>query len=63
MDDELIACQACGARFKKDDLQRSCGNCFACTGCEIYVCAVCKAEIVVRPMRQIKKSTGERSGN
>lgn len=50
MDDEKVVCPECGSKFDKDDLKRSCGNCFACVSCEIYICYNCKAEIVVKPM-------------
>lgn len=52
MNQEPVVCKHCGNHFDKDDLQRSCGNCFACLSCEIYVCPICAAEIVVRPMRR-----------
>ena len=40
--------------YDKDDLQRDCGNCFACTGCEIYICPACRRAIVVKPLKQPK---------
>lgn len=53
MDDrEILTCPDCGQSFDKDSLQRDCGNCFACTGCEIYLCPNCRGEIVVKPMKK-----------
>jgi hypothetical protein len=49
---EIITCKWCGSCFSKDDLQRSCSNCFACMGCEMYICAVCRSEIVVKEMQK-----------
>jgi hypothetical protein len=49
---EIVICSNCGSQFSKDDLQRSCGNCFACLSCEIYICPNCGVEIVIRPMRK-----------
>lgn len=49
--DEIVKCSNCGFEAPKDHLSRSCSNCFACTGCEIYVCPKCREEIVVKPMR------------
>lgn len=54
---ELLNCPNCKNQYAKDELQRDCGNCFACTGCEIYICPNCRREIVVKPIKkpQIKK--------
>lgn len=62
MNNDHVSCKNCGASFHKEDLQRSCGNCFACFSCEIYVCPVCEHEIVVRPMKK-KGDLQEGSGN
>ena len=45
-------CLACGIEFSNLDGTRVCSNCFACTGCEIYNCPFCEAEVVVKPMKQ-----------
>lgn len=47
-----IHCANCNSDFDKEDLQRSCANCFACTNCEIYICANCRSGIVVKPMKE-----------
>lgn len=52
---EQVTCEHCGCFFSKDDLKRSCANCFACMLCEIYICPNCKEEIVVIPMKKIEK--------
>jgi len=51
-EEELVICPECGNSFRKVDLKRSCGNCFACLSCEIYICDHCEAEIVVQPMKK-----------
>lgn len=48
-----VSCAHCSTTFLIEDLQRTCGNCFACSGCLIYLCPVCKSEIVVKPMKPI----------
>lgn len=53
---DKIKCENCGSEFSKDDLQRSCSNCFACTSCEIYICYHCKHEIVVKPIQKMKST-------
>lgn len=50
MNDESVTCGSCLSQFVKNELARSCGNCFCCTGCEVYICANCKSEIVVKPV-------------
>lgn len=52
--DEHIICKNCGTQYQKDELDRDCGNCFACTGCEIYICPSCRHEIVVKPVQKAK---------
>lgn len=44
----IILCHECGTSFERDFSYRSCSNCFACTGCEIYTCPGCGIEIVVK---------------
>ena len=48
---ESIVCGNCKNIFDKDDLKRSCSNCFACFSCEIYICPICKNEIIVKPIK------------
>ncbi len=50
--DEHIICPNCGTQFMKDELERDCSNCFACTGCECYICSNCRHEIVVKPAKK-----------
>jgi positive regulator of sigma E activity len=45
-----ISCNFCGYSFHKGDFKRSCSNCFACTGCETYICPKCENEIIVKPI-------------
>ena len=52
-DKKKLTCENCKKTFDKDSLQRDCGNCFACTGCEIYICPDCRHEIVVKPMKKV----------
>lgn len=49
---DLVTCLSCNNQYAKDDLQRSCGNCFACTGCEIYICPNCRRQIVIKPVKK-----------
>ena len=51
---KVILCHNCGFSLERDDLFRSCGNCFACLGCEIYICPECGIELVVRPRRNVE---------
>ncbi len=50
-----MTCQNCGFSFQKGDLDRECSNCFACTGCEIYLCPSCQKEIVIKPIGQPRR--------
>lgn len=52
---EQVKCEHCGNSYMKDDLKRSCANCFACMLCEIYICPNCKEEIVVIPIKKLEK--------
>lgn len=54
---DVIRCIHCGFTGNKEFLERSCGNCFACMGCEIYICPQCQEEIVVRPFREERRKT------
>jgi len=49
---ERVVCESCLRKYQKDNLKRSCGNCFACTGCEIYLCPNCQKEIVITPVQK-----------
>jgi len=46
-----VTCPHCGEEFAKADLRRYCSNCFACTGCERYLCAACDEVIEIVPVR------------
>lgn len=48
-------CGNCGFKFSKLDVPRYCSNCFACSGCEIYLCPLCKSEVVIKPMKEVKR--------
>lgn len=45
------SCQSCGFSFSNLNVLRTCSNCFACTGCEIYLCPSCEKEVVIKPMK------------
>jgi len=49
-------CNTCGFQFSNFDVQRACSNCFACTGCEIYICPSCQKEVVIIPMTPMKRT-------
>ncbi|MBV5313390.1 MAG: hypothetical protein JZU47_08845 [Prolixibacteraceae bacterium] len=50
-----VTCDHCGKTWDKKQLDRSCSNCFGCTGCEAYICPECRYEIVVVPIKPMKK--------
>lgn len=50
-----VTCTRCQKSWDKRDLERSCSNCFACTGCEAYICPECRYEIVVVPIKKMKR--------
>lgn len=52
--EKFYTCSECGFQFSNLDVPRNCSNCFSCTGCEIYLCPSCQAEVVVRPMKKMK---------
>ena len=56
-------CSSCGFQFSNLDVTRSCSNCFACTGCEIYLCPSCNSEVVIKPMKPLKTSEVKNSGD
>ena len=43
----IILCHNCGTSIERDLDYRTCSNCFACTGCEIYTCPECATELIV----------------
>jgi len=53
-----IKCERCDKVWDKKQLTRSCSNCFACTGCEAYICPECRYEIVVVPPKPINRQWG-----
>jgi hypothetical protein len=48
--EKIITCGTCGLSFSREELDKQCSNCFACTGCEIYLCPNCEKEMVIRPI-------------
>lgn len=50
-----VHCTHCNTSWDKRDLERSCSNCFACTGCEAYICPQCRYEIVVVEIKKMKR--------
>jgi hypothetical protein len=50
--DQVIECRQCGFSTQRGNVERQCSNCFACTGCEIYLCPECGNEIVIRSVRK-----------
>lgn len=53
--EKFYTCPECGFEFSNLDVPRSCSNCFACTGCEIYLCPSCQSEVIIKPMKPVKK--------
>jgi hypothetical protein len=51
-----IICGRCNLKFEREGTNKHCSNCFACTGCEIYYCPLCDEEIIITPVRTIRKS-------
>jgi len=49
-------CEKCGFTFSNLDVPRTCSNCFACTGCEIYICPSCFSEVVINPVKPLKRA-------
>jgi hypothetical protein len=54
---DFITCGSCNLKFERAKEFTYCSNCFACTGCEIYYCPGCDNEIVITPVKSIKKSS------
>ncbi len=52
--EKIYKCDSCGFKFSNLDVRRTCSNCFACTGCEIYICPECNAEVVIKPIKKPK---------
>lgn len=63
MSSETILCKQCNQSFDKKDLQIVCSNCFACTGCERYVCPKCNNAIVISPVKSIFSNTSDTQKN
>jgi len=57
--EKFYTCPPCGFAFSNLDVDRFCSNCFACTGCEVYLCPSCGEEVVIKPIKQMKKSAGQ----
>jgi len=55
--EKIYTCGNCGFAFSNLDVPRTCSNCFACSGCEIYLCPSCKAEVVIKPIKDVKKES------
>ncbi len=56
--EKYYRCKGCGFEFSNLDASRLCSNCFACSGCEIYRCPACGAEVEVRPVKQMTRGRG-----
>ncbi len=54
MDSQTVTCPSCKNSFSKKNLKRNCSNCFACTGCEVYICYHCGERIVIVPPREYR---------
>jgi len=55
----VVTCPTCGKTWDKNELSKSCSNCFACTGCEAYICLECRYEIVITPPKPMKQTKRE----
>jgi len=55
--EKIYTCKTCGFQFSNLDVEKTCSNCFACSGCEIYICPSCKNEVVILPVKPMHKST------
>ena len=53
--EKFYECKSCGFKFSNLMVSRVCNNCFACTGCEIYFCPSCAAEVTVKPIRKMQR--------
>jgi len=59
MEEQIIKCPNCNKEFKKKDLKRNCSNCFACTGCEVYICYNCDERIEIIAPREFKRKKSQ----
>ncbi len=50
--DGKVKCEHCRQEFEKEKLERSCVNCFVCSGCEVYTCPVCGESIEIIPIKK-----------
>lgn len=50
--EKVYTCINCNFQFSNLDVPRACSNCFACTGCEIYICPQCSEEVVIKPVKK-----------
>ena len=53
--EKIIVCSDCGFIFTDQDDTKTCSNCFACTGCEIYICPSCGTEVVVKAIKPMSR--------
>lgn len=53
--EKIYVCNKCGFCFSNLDVEKICSNCFACTGCEMYLCPLCHSEVIVKPVKQMIK--------
>ena len=60
---EYIQCPQCKSEFNKTDLKRNCCNCFACTGCEVYICYQCGERIELKAPRPYKSPSSKSEKN
>jgi len=54
--EKVFKCTSCREDFSNLDAQRTCSNCFACTGCEVYICPNCGNEVEIIPMKKMSDS-------
>lgn len=54
--EKYYRCNSCSYEFSNLDVDRTCSNCFACTGCEIYICPSCNSEVVIKPVKPMGKA-------
>lgn len=50
-DKEYVVCRSCQYQFERYTERQLCSNCFACTGCERYICPQCDGRIEVIPVK------------
>jgi predicted RNA-binding Zn-ribbon protein involved in translation (DUF1610 family) len=48
-------CPLCGANFNSLNAEKVCSNCFACTGCEIFICPTCGQEAIIKDLKRPEK--------